>query len=177
MREQTVQYINWVALYVNITFTTMQRSHSRSDFLHCSSWRSCPHHTSSCWSAALRPKKLALKPPGTSTAAHLLSSQWEQSRVNDVKPSCHHPRTECGPVSCALTIVVSTFSGSHIENWHSILRKGLVNASKTKFEVRMCLFFSQIAHNWWKIFPDSDSNSGRRYSDRIFINLWILIRM
>lgn len=29
----------------------------------------------------------------------------------------------------------SSFSGSHIENWHSILRNGLVNASYTKLQV------------------------------------------
>lgn len=29
-------------------------------------------------------------------------------------------------------------SGSHIENWHSILRNGLVNASYTKLQVRTC---------------------------------------
>lgn len=28
-------------------------------------------------------------------------------------------------------------SGSHIENWHSILRNGLVNASYTKLQVRL----------------------------------------
>lgn len=27
-------------------------------------------------------------------------------------------------------------SGSHIENWHSVLRNGLVNASYTKLQVR-----------------------------------------
>lgn len=32
------------------------------------------------------------------------------------------------------------FSGSHIENWHSILRNGLVNASYTKLQVRVCPF-------------------------------------
>ncbi|XP_054070747.1 protein mono-ADP-ribosyltransferase PARP6 isoform X3 [Rissa tridactyla] len=31
------------------------------------------------------------------------------------------------------------FHGSHIENWHSILRNGLVNASYTKLQVRSCL--------------------------------------
>lgn len=29
-------------------------------------------------------------------------------------------------------------SGSHIENWHSILRNGLVNASYTKLQVPLC---------------------------------------
>lgn len=33
------------------------------------------------------------------------------------------------------------YSGSHIENWHSILRNGLVNASYTKLQVRLCSFF------------------------------------
>lgn len=32
------------------------------------------------------------------------------------------------------------YSGSHIENWHSILRNGLVNASYTKLQVRLCSF-------------------------------------
>lgn len=31
-------------------------------------------------------------------------------------------------------------SGSHIENWHSILRNGLVNASYTKLQVIKCLW-------------------------------------
>jgi poly [ADP-ribose] polymerase 6/8 len=28
------------------------------------------------------------------------------------------------------------FHGSNIENWHSIMRKGLINASGTKYQVR-----------------------------------------
>lgn len=32
-------------------------------------------------------------------------------------------------------ICVSTYSGSNIENWHSIMRKGLLNASGTKLQV------------------------------------------
>lgn len=31
--------------------------------------------------------------------------------------------------------ILLSFSGSHIENWHSILRNGLVNASYTKLQV------------------------------------------
>uniref|UniRef100_A0A8B9XMA6 Poly(ADP-ribose) polymerase family member 6 n=1 Tax=Bos mutus grunniens TaxID=30521 RepID=A0A8B9XMA6_BOSMU len=34
------------------------------------------------------------------------------------------------------------FHGSHIENWHSILRNGLVNASYTKLQVSLCSFSS-----------------------------------
>ena len=30
---------------------------------------------------------------------------------------------------------VSVYSGSHIENWHSIMRAGLINASGTQFEM------------------------------------------
>lgn len=33
-------------------------------------------------------------------------------------------------------------SGSHIENWHSILRNGLVNASYTKLQVLLCSLHS-----------------------------------
>ena len=40
------------------------------------------------------------------------------------------------PVGRKLRLFLFFHSGSHIENWHSILRNGLVNASYTKLQVR-----------------------------------------
>ena len=34
-----------------------------------------------------------------------------------------------------ITAPCSSLSGSNIENWHSIMRKGLINASGTKYQV------------------------------------------
>lgn len=41
------------------------------------------------------------------------------------------------PLFLRLNHPFSSFSGSHIENWHSILRNGLVNASYTKLQVEL----------------------------------------
>lgn len=45
-----------------------------------------------------------------------------------------------GIISSEETYSILPYSGSHIENWHSILRNGLVNASYTKLQVRLCPF-------------------------------------
>lgn len=42
------------------------------------------------------------------------------------------------------TVLVVYCSGSSIENWHSIVRKGLLNASGTKFQVPG--YTNQIIH-------------------------------
>lgn len=39
-------------------------------------------------------------------------------------------------------------SGSHIENWHSILRNGLVNASYTKLQVPLCSLHPAHPRGW-----------------------------
>lgn len=51
----------------------------------------------------------------------------------------------------------SDFSGSHIENWHSILRKGLVSASYTKLQVK----YETLKETFrkWIEFPE-DANVG-----------------
>lgn len=66
-------------------------------------------------------------------AAPSLSSELNQSCVSNIKPLYqHHIRNPCFVHS---EPIFSPFSGSHIENWHSILRNGLVNASYTKLQV------------------------------------------
>lgn len=47
-------------------------------------------------------------------------------------PPVHHEQNSC---FMCLNHSFTSFSGSHIENWHSILRNGLVNASYTKLQV------------------------------------------
>ena len=36
---------------------------------------------------------------------------------------------------CSVAVVLDCFSGSHLENWHSIMRQGLINASGTKLQM------------------------------------------
>lgn len=53
----------------------------------------------------------------------------------------HHGLSYCDPIKMSLTpdfafpFLSLCFSGSHIENWHSILRNGLVVASNTRLQV------------------------------------------
>lgn len=90
-----------------------------------STWSSCTHLISSCWSAALHPKRLVSKLPENFMAAPLLSSECNL-HINTYLIIC---RFICS------ALILSSLSGSHIENWHSILRNGLVNASYTKLQV------------------------------------------
>ncbi|XP_061532138.1 protein mono-ADP-ribosyltransferase PARP6-like isoform X1 [Phycodurus eques] len=87
----------------------------------------CTHHTSSCSSAALRPKRLVFKLHANSMAAPLLSSEkmgFILVRIRNILPDSPTHNT-----------FFFFASGSHVENWHSILRNGLVNASNTKFQI------------------------------------------
>ena len=47
-------------------------------------------------------------------------------------------------MSYALLVVYC--SGSSIENWHSIVRKGLLNASGTKFQVIIIVSTGNVCH-------------------------------
>lgn len=64
--------------------------------------------------------------------------------------SYHHLHREHGPLLMMLSDF-SSFSGSHIENWHSILRNGLVSASYTKLQVYIVLLTFFIVNNLQKL--------------------------
>lgn len=99
-----------------------------------SNWRLCTHPISSCWSAALHVRRLTFKLPKSFMAAPLLSSKWSQRFFFSWN---FHIITYTVYRAWAMLSrsYFSSFSGSHIENWHSILRNGLVNASYTKLQV------------------------------------------
>lgn len=52
--------------------------------------------------------------------------QWVESKLMNRSTSHRIPASDS---------IFLSFSGSHIENWHSILRNGLVSASYTKLQV------------------------------------------
>lgn len=49
---------------------------------------------------------------------------------------------------CLIFMFFTPSSGSHIENWHSVLRNGLVNASYTKLQVRKTIPRFLLWESW-----------------------------
>lgn len=78
----------------------------------------------------------------------LFSSRTQTLRQHFCLPVSRVPSVRRQQNSCFLRFnrPFSSFSGSHIENWHSILRNGLVNASYTKLQVK------------WRILPICSSS-------------------
>lgn len=93
-------------------------------------------------------------------------------------PCVHHQQNSC---FMRLNHPSSSFSGSHIENWHSILRNGLVNASYTKLQVewkilQICIYSKYSGSEWQPSVSASRSCVRKRHLPESSFQyiLWIL---
>ncbi|TSN86054.1 PDZ domain-containing protein 2 [Bagarius yarrelli] len=72
-----------------------------------------------------------------------VTQQWKHHTKD--KLNCPHSKKQTDKkVKSPLHIFSTLRSGSHIENWHSILRNGLVVASKTKLQLHGAIYGSGI---------------------------------